>query len=105
MVNTLNVLLLGPALSPVSRQRLEGWMVACTTGRSRLRAGFPAGWAAGDKTGSGEHGTVNDVAILRPPGRAPILVAAYFTGSTASWEDRNAVLAEVGRIVASEAVD
>jgi len=99
MVDTLRALLLGPTLSPASRQRLEGWMAACTTGRNRLRAGLPADWAAGDKTGSGERGTVNDVAILRPPHRAPILIAAYYTGSTAPMEARNAVLAEVGRIV------
>ena len=101
MVDTLKALLLGEALSPVSRQRLEGWMVASTTGRNRLRAGLPATWAVGDKTGSGDHGTLNHVAILRPPRRAPILVAAYTTGSTTSAQDRDAVLAEVGRIVAS----
>jgi beta-lactamase class A len=99
LVDTLRALLLGPALKLASRQRLEGWMAACTTGRNRLRAGLPADWSVGDKTGSGERGTVNDVAILRPPHRAPILVAVYYTGSSAPMEDRNAVLAEVGRIV------
>jgi len=101
MVKTLSALLLSDALTPASRQRLEGWMVACTTGQKRLRAGLPAAWIAGDKTGTGERGTVNDVAILRPPHRAPLLVAAYYTGSTAPFEDRNAVLAEVGRLVAA----
>ena len=100
MVGSLQALLLGQALAPGSRVRLEGWMTACTTGGARLRAGLPKDWGVGDKTGSGARGTVNDVAILRPPGRPPILVAAYFTGSTASGKDRDAVLAEVGRIVA-----
>jgi len=100
MVGSLRALLLGPALRPGSRARLEGWLAACTTGRTRLRAGLPPGWAVGDKTGSGQRGTANDVAILRPPHRAPILVAAYLTGSTASDAGRDAVLAEVGRIVA-----
>jgi len=100
MVGSLQALLLGPTLPPESRARLEGWMVACTTGGTRLRAGLPPDWAEGDKTGSGARGTVNDVAILRPPHRAPILVAAYFTGSSASGKDRDAVLADVGRIVA-----
>ena len=106
LVNTLpsNRARCSPAISVVrwataSRQRLEGWMAACTTGRNRLRAGLPADWAAGDKTGSGELGTVNDVAILRPPHRAPVFVAVYYTGSTAPMDARNAVLAEVGRIV------
>ncbi len=99
MVGSLRALLLGPTLRPESRSRLEGWMAACTTGRTRLRAGLPPDWAAGDKTGSGARGTANDVAILRPPHRAPILVAAYLTGSTASDSGRDAVLAEVGRLV------
>lgn len=99
MVGSLRALLLGPSLGPESRARLEGWMAACTTGRTRLRAGLPPDWAAGDKTGSGARGTTNDVAILRPPHRAPILVAAYLTGSTASDSGRDAVLAEVGRLV------
>jgi beta-lactamase class A len=100
MVATLRALLLSPALKPESRARLEGWMAACTTGGTRLRAGLPKNWAVGDKTGSGARGTVNDVALLRPPHRTPILVAAYYTGSRASGKDRDAVLAEVGRIVA-----
>jgi beta-lactamase class A len=97
--------LLGPALAPASRQRLEDWMVAATTGRNKLRAGLPPGWIAGDKTGSGARGTMNDVALVRPPGQAPILVSAYLTGSQASWADREAVLAEVGRLVGTEFAD
>ena len=101
MVETLKALLLGGALSPASCQCLEGWMQSSATGQARLRAGLPAGWIAGDKTGTGERGTVNDVAILRPPGRAPILVAAYITGSRAPMKDCETALAEAGRIVAA----
>ncbi|WP_243317452.1 class A beta-lactamase [Geothrix paludis] len=101
MVDSLKAMLLGGALEPASCQRLEGWMRGCLTGGDRLRAGLPVIWAIGDKTGTGARGTVNDVAILRPPGRAPILVAAYYTGSRAPMKDRNAVLAKVGRIVAA----
>ena len=99
MAESLKAMLLGGGLEPESCQRLEGWMRGSLTGGDRLRAGLPATWTVGDKTGTGDRGTVNDVAILRPPGRAPILVAAYYTGSRAPLKDRNAVLAEVGRIV------
>ncbi len=102
MVGALGALLLGPTLKPVSRQRLEGWMIAATTGLNKLRAGLPPTWRAGDKTGSGARGTMNDVAILRPPGRAPILVAAFLTGSKASWTDREAAFAEIGRLLVEE---
>ncbi|HZB52742.1 MAG TPA: class A beta-lactamase, partial [Reyranella sp.] len=52
----------------------------------------------GDKTGSGNNGTANDVAIALPPGRAPILIAAFYTESTISDEARNTVIAEAGRL-------
>jgi beta-lactamase class A len=101
MMGNLNRLVLGTVLSPASRQRLTDWLVATTTGLGLLRAGLPAGWRVGDKTGAGDHGTRNDVAIAWPPGRKPILVAAYLTGSKLDARGRDAVLAEVGRIVAS----
>jgi beta-lactamase class A len=94
-------LLLGTSLSRASQALLASWLVACETGGSRIRAGIPASWKAGDKTGTGGHGTSNDVAILWPPGRAPIVVAAYLTGATVSRDGQNDALAEVGRIVAA----
>ena len=63
-----------------------------------MRAGLPSDWRVGDKTASGNNSTANDIAIAWPPGRAPILVAVYFTGSTISDEARNAVIADAGRI-------
>ena len=99
MLDNLRAILLGKALSSASRGQLQAWLTANTTGDSRLRAGLPAGWKAGDKTGTGEHGSTNDIAILWPPGRPPILVAVYLTESAAPLAERNAALAEVGRIV------
>ena len=101
MLATMQTLLLGTALSTPSRDRLVGWLRACSTGTDQLRAGLPAGWSAGDKTGSGSHGETNDVAIVWPPRRRPLLVTAYYAGSPAAVAERHAVLAEVGRIAAS----
>jgi beta-lactamase class A len=101
MLDTLRRLLLGHALTAASRDLLLTWMRACTTGLDKLRAGMPADWQAGDKTGSGAHGESNDVAILWPPRRQPILVTAYYAGSSADSEQRSAVLAAIGRIAAS----
>lgn len=98
---TLGRILLGSVLAPPSRDRLEHWMVGSQTGLKRLRAGLPADWAAGDKTGTGVNGTVNDVAILRPPGRAPVTVAVYITGSTMPAAAIEAVHAEIGRLIAA----
>jgi beta-lactamase class A len=100
MCGTLSQVLLGAStLSDLSRQRLLGWLEQCSTGRGRLRAGLPAAWRAGDKTGTGENGTTNDVAITWQQSGAPLLIAAYSTGSRQSVEQRSATLAEVARSV------
>jgi beta-lactamase class A len=56
MLATLRTLTLGSALSPASRQQLVAWLIANQTGDKRLRAGLPAGWKVGDKTGSWSDG-------------------------------------------------
>lgn len=100
MVADLHKLALGAALSPASRRRLVGWLVANRTGDESLRAGAPKGWRVGDKTGTGPTGgAVNDVAILWPPGRAPILVAAYTDGGRGEAAERRRTLAAIGRMV------
>jgi beta-lactamase class A len=99
MLEDLRKLTLGGVLSPASRERLTDWLVAGKTGDTRLRAGFPAGWRVGDKTGTGEHGTANDVAIAWAPG-GPILIAAYLTGADGiAAADRDAILAGVAKVV------
>ena len=102
MVGLMSRVLCGDALSAPSRERLLGWLRACTTGNDRLRAGLPATWNVGDKTGSGPRGTVNDVAIAVPPGRAPILIAAYMSEGDAALQALQAAHAEVARRVAEE---
>lgn len=89
------------ALTEPSRKRLLGWLERTSTGLGRLRAGLPKGWRAGDKTGTGENGATNDVAIAWPPSDAPIVIAAYSIGSAESLEQRSESLAEVARIVTS----
>ncbi|WP_217989571.1 class A beta-lactamase [Sphingomonas lenta] len=94
---------LGDALSAASRERLVGWMIANKTGGRRLRAGLPADWRVGDKTGAGERGSDNDVAILWPPNRRPILVASYLTQTPLPFERTNAVHARLARLIAASA--
>jgi beta-lactamase class A len=93
-------LLLGDALSEASRRQLEDWLQRNETGGPMIRAGVPKNWIIGDKTGRGSNGATNDIAIVRPPGRAPILLAIYSVGSTAAPDDRAAAIAEVAKIVA-----
>jgi beta-lactamase class A len=99
MTAIMSRVLIGNTLSPRSREQLIGWMKTCQTGLERIRAGLPADWVVGDKTGSGLRGAVNDVAIIWPTKRAPILVAVYMSGSKRPLVELNAVHAAIGRIV------
>ncbi len=92
-------LLLGNVLSESSRHQLEDWLQHNETGSQMIRAGVPKTWIVGDKTGRCGNGATNDIAIIRPPGRPPIVVAIYTMGSTSSADDRAATVAETARAV------
>jgi beta-lactamase class A len=91
--------LLGNVLSESSQNQLQDWLRQNETGSLMIRASVPKTWTVGDKTGRCGNGATNDVAIIRPPGRAPILVAIYSIGSTSSADDRAAIVAEAARAV------
>jgi beta-lactamase class A len=100
MMKDARQLAFGSVLSQQSRDLLVSFLTASKTGIAAIRAGIPIGWRTGDKTGSGERGTRNDVAFVWPPDRAPILIAAFLTGATAlTGEQRDRALASVGKIV------
>ena len=100
MAGNLQRLLLGDVLEPASRDKLTAWMLDNRTGGKRLRAGLPADWRVGDKTGKGGHATTNDIAILWPPGRAPLLLACYFTASKLGDDGQDGVHRDVAAAVA-----
>jgi beta-lactamase class A len=102
MVSNFETLILGAKfLSAASREQLTAWLIANKTGDARLRAGFSKDWRVGDKTGSGEQGTANDVAIVWPPNGAPIIVAVYLTGASVPTAQQNATIASVARAVSA----
>lgn len=111
MSHTVAKMVCTPYLSAGSQATLRSWMEATTTGAKRLRAGLPANWPSGDKTGTGMARGMpdkyNDVAVAWPAGRAPLVIAGYFEPAGPpgpAWPQiSNAaqqVLADVGRIAA-----
>jgi beta-lactamase class A len=101
MAYTLQRILLGNVLSKSSEALLIGWLTASTTGEARLRAGLPAGWRIGDKSGTGARGETNDVAIIWPPDHPPIVIAVYLADTALPLDARNAAIADVGRAAAA----
>lgn len=99
MAADLQTLLLDHALGAGPSGRLEAWMRGNATGDARIRARVPSGWPVADKTGSGDYGTTNDVALIRPPGRPPIVLAVYFTQAAQDAALRDDVIAAAARVV------
>lgn len=100
MLKTMQKIVIGPALSPASREQITRWLTDNKTGDKKLRAGLPAGWRVGDKTAGGGYGTNNDIGVLWPPGRAPVLVTSFLTQTSADLGVRDRAIAGVGRVVA-----
>src|SRR5690606_59285 len=78
MLDLMHRLRIGSSLSSSSRAQLAQWLKAASTGAARLRSTWPADWPSGDKTGTSMNGVANDIAILWPPTRGPLLVTAYY---------------------------
>jgi beta-lactamase class A len=97
MLADLRALALGEALSRASRALLVSWLVATRTGLARIRAGAPTDARIGDKTGTGDNGSTNDVAVIWPSHGGPILLSVYATGSSAPTPAIERAIAEAAR--------
>ncbi|MBK3580032.1 class A beta-lactamase [Streptomyces sp. MBT65] len=95
-------LVLGDALRRPDRDRLTAWLLNNTTSAARFRAGLPATWTIADKTGSGAHGTANDVGIAWTEGGDPVVLAVLTTKPTlpdAPYD--NQLVADTAELVAA----
>lgn len=101
MAKSLRNLALGSSLDKKQRVQLVEWMKGNTTGTTSIRAGLPATWVVGDKTGSGDYGTTNDIAVIWPENRAPLILITYFTQPRKDANSRKDILASATRIVAA----
>jgi beta-lactamase class A len=99
MVRLLSTVLFGQILSQESRARLEGWMLDAKVGEHRIAAGLPPGWKIAQKAGTWSNQT-NDVGVVWPINRAPIVIAVYYARGEKALEERESVLRDVGQIVA-----
>ncbi|MFE9785044.1 class A beta-lactamase [Nocardia salmonicida] len=95
-------LVLGTTLADPERAQLTDWLLASATGAKRIKAGLPADWKAGDKTGSPAYGSALDVAIAWPPGRAPLVLAVLTTKPDQNAEPSNELVAEVTKFAVAE---
>jgi beta-lactamase class A len=102
MAANLRRVLLGEILSPASRERLTAWMLGCRTGANRMRAGLPADWRIGDKTGNNGHDAAGDIAVAWASADRPILVCVYTQGGSPTPAQLTHVFTAVGRRIGQE---
>lgn len=101
MAETLHRLLLGNALSHSSRSLLTGWMVgAIDAATRRLRLGVPAGWRIANKPGTWGGIATNDIGVIWPPAKPPVVVTAYLGEAPGTIESQELILADVARSIA-----
>ncbi|WP_354570613.1 class A beta-lactamase [Glaciihabitans sp. UYNi722] len=72
--NDIRGVVLGSDLGSAQRVLLRNEMLDNTTGDGTIRAGVDTAWPVADKTGTGDRGIRNDIAVVYPTGRAPIVV-------------------------------
>lgn len=99
IAGTTRRLVMGNLLPSAARDRLRGWMIGARTGLGRIRAGLPAGWTLGHKTGT--CGTAyNDVGFLRTPAGHEYVLAVYLDRPTVPGDQAEAAIADVARLAA-----
>ncbi|MGA8114672.1 MAG: class A beta-lactamase [Actinocatenispora sp.] len=92
-------IVLGGALPTDKRALLKEWLRRSTTGALAVRAGVPRGWTVADKTGHGDYGRSNDVAIAWPPHGAPLVIAVMSDRHGYDAKPGQAIIADATRYV------
>lgn len=98
MATSLQAYTLGDALPEKKRAILVDLLKRNTTGDDLIRAGVPDGWEVGDKTGSANYGTRNDIAVVWPPKGDPIVLAVMSSRDTEDAESDDALIAESAEV-------
>jgi beta-lactamase class A len=101
MALSMQKVLVGDVLPVQAREQLIAWMQQSTTGLARLRAGMPADWKAGDKTGNGRNGAANNLLIAWPSGRSALIAAVYMSESQQPVSALDRAHAEIGGLIAA----
>ncbi|MFI8849708.1 class A beta-lactamase [Streptomyces sp. 891-h] len=98
----LRAVALGAGLGKKEREQLNAWMRDNPTGRTLIRAGFPKGWSVGDKSGAGRYASRGDIAVVRPPGKAPLVVAVLSKREKQDAEYDDKLVADAAAVVAAQ---
>lgn len=98
LADDLKAFTAGNALPAEKRKLLTDWMRGNATGDKLIRAGVPKDWEVADKSGAGSYGTRNDIAIVWPPNRAPIIIAVLSSRDKKDAAYYNELIAEAAKV-------
>ncbi|UNS96119.1 class A beta-lactamase [Streptomyces tubbatahanensis] len=98
----LRAVTLGDALHEPERAQLDDWLDESPTGTGLIRAGVPKEWSVGDKSGAARYGTRNDIAVVRPPGKAPLIVTVMSKRKKEDADYDDKLVAEAASVVADK---
>lgn len=98
MATNLKKVILSDFLPDDKRELLIDWMTGNEAGDSLIRAGAPEGWTVIDKSGAGTYGTRNDIAVVKPPNKEPIVIAIMSRHDTENAEYDDALIAKAAKI-------
>lgn len=101
MAGIVQHLVFGHVLSVASCSLLTEWLKNCHTGDKRLRAGFPANWVVGDKTGNNGKDAAGDIAVAWPKQDTPLIICAYTRGGQPDEAQFFEAFSGVARIAAA----
>ncbi len=102
VLKTLDRLLFEDVLLPSSRAQLQQWMVDDKVADELIRKHLPKGWRIADKSGGGQNGSRGIISVIWPETGKPYLASVYMMGSDASFRQRNAVIAAIGKAMIEE---
>ncbi|AVR00327.1 class A beta-lactamase [Oceanobacillus iheyensis] len=99
LATNLKKFVVGDLLPDEKRELFTDWLQGNATGDTLIRAGAPEGWVVGDKSGAGTYGTRNDIAVVWPPDREPIVIAIMSRHDTEDTDYDDALIAEAAKVV------
>lgn len=81
------------------RLLLKKWLKENDTGDNRIASVIPDHWEIGDKTGTCEYGTTNDVAVIWPEDSRAIAMSIFYTQAEKDAKSKDKVLQKVTKIL------
>lgn len=96
---SLERILLGQALAPSSREKLEHWLSGHLVAGDLFRSALPESWSIHDRTGAGNNGTRGIVAVIYRANQGPLVATMYMRDANVSLAIRDAAIARVGSAI------